>query len=137
MQRPDALMTKTLETTSTERALRRRSRWALWGCVLAVAVLAFAPSADPPGASWDKANHLLAFAVMAWLADLGWPGRQRALSRWGLLLGYGLLIEGVQHLIPMRHFSLLDLAADAVGILIYLGLKAGWQRLFSRSDGSR
>lgn len=121
--------TGSVKRETAPSVIRRFARWTLWAAVLAVAVLAFTPSADPPGTSWDKANHLLAFGVMAWLADLGWPGQQRALPRWGLLLGYGLLIEVVQHFIPMRHFSLLDLAADATGILIYLGLKAGRQRL--------
>ncbi|MBK5938859.1 hypothetical protein CCR96_06275 [Halochromatium roseum] len=98
--------------------------------MLIVAYLAFLPSADPIGASWDKANHLFAFAVMAWLADLGWPAKRQAPLRWGLLLGYGLLIESVQHILPLRHFSLLDWVADGVGILIYLGLKASWKHLW-------
>lgn len=122
------LSPRDLQTGAAQHLLRRLSRWALWGAVLAVAFLAFSPKTDLPGASWDKANHLLAFAVMAWLADLGWPGRRHALTRWGLLLGYGLLIETVQHFIPLRHFSLIDLLADGIGILIYLVLKASWRR---------
>ncbi|MEA3639008.1 MAG: VanZ family protein [Lamprobacter sp.] len=116
-----------LKTARAQEVIQRLSQAALWSCVLVVAYLAFLPSADPIGASWDKANHLLAFAVMAWLADLGWPARRQASLRWGLLLGYGLLIETVQHFIPLRHFSLLDWVADGIGILIYLGLKARWQ----------
>jgi len=117
-----------LQTEWARGALQRLAQLALWGCVLVVAYLAFLPSADPIGVSWDKGNHLLAFAVMAWLADLGWPAQRQAVWRWGLLLGYGLLIEAVQHLLPLRHFSLLDWIADGLGILIYLGLKAGWHR---------
>lgn len=122
---------KALELLTTERARRaiqRLSQVALWGSVLVVAYLAFLPSTDPPGAAWDKANHLLAFAVMAWLCDLGWPAQRQATLRWFVLLGYGLLIEAVQHFLPLRHFSLLDWLADGVGVLIYLGLKAAWQR---------
>lgn len=126
-----------LKTERAPRAVRRlvqlAPQVAFWGCVLSVAYLAFLPSADPIGASWDKANHLFAFAVMAWLADLAWPAKRHATLRWGLLLGYGLLIETVQHFIPLRHFSLLDWVADGMGILIYLGLKAGWQR-YQRSS---
>ncbi|WP_201244674.1 VanZ family protein [Halochromatium salexigens] len=117
-----------LKTERAQRATQRLSQVALWGCVLVVAYLALLPSADPISASWDKANHLLAFTVMAWLADLGWPAKQQAPLRWGLLLGYGLLIEAVQHFLPLRQFSLLDWVADGMGILIYLGLKASWQR---------
>jgi VanZ family protein len=107
--------------------IRRLSRIALGVCVLAVAYLAFTPDADTVGTSWDKANHLLAFAVMAALADRGWPGRRLEGRRWALLLGYGLLIETVQQFLPLRHFSLLDWAADAVGILIYLLSRAAWR----------
>jgi VanZ family protein len=113
-------------------------RAGLWVCVLAVAWLAFAPLTEPPpGLSWDKGNHALAFFVMAWLADGGYPGRSRALARWGLLLGYGLLIELVQRLLPFREFSLLDWSADALGILLYVGVRAmigrlGWT---PRADG--
>jgi VanZ family protein len=119
-----------LNTERAQWALQRLSQLALWVCVLIVAYLAFLPSADPIGASWDKANHLFAFAVMAWLADLGWPAKRQAPLRWGLLLGYGLLIESVQHILPLRHFSLLDWVADGVGILIYLGLKASWKHVW-------
>lgn len=124
-----------LEFLKTERArgaVRRLSppviqlvaQVAFWGCALVVAYLAFLPSTDSPGASWDKANHLVAFAVMAWLADLAWRAQRHAILRWGLLLGYGLLIETVQHFLPLRHFSLLDWVADGLGVLMYLGLKA-------------
>jgi VanZ family protein len=105
------------------RLPRTAYRGALAVCVLAVAWLAFAPLAEPPLLSWDKSNHLLAFGVMAWLADAGWPERRLAAVRWGLLLGYGVLIELVQSALPTRHFSLLDIVADAAGILLYLGLR--------------
>jgi hypothetical protein len=85
-----------------EGVFRRGFRLALWGCVLVVAWLAFAPVAEPVGFSWDKANHVLAFCVMAALADGGYPGRDRELPRWGLLLGYGLVIELVQWQLPYR-----------------------------------
>jgi VanZ family protein len=117
-----------LELPKTGRAqwtVRRLFQLGLWVCVLVVAYLAFLPSADSIGASWDKVNHLFAFAVMAWLADLGWPARRRAPLRWGLLLGYGLLIEAVQHFLPERDFSLLDWVADGMGVLIYIVLKTG------------
>jgi VanZ family protein len=125
-----------LKTGPAQRAIQRLSQMALWGCVLVVAYLAFLPSAESIGASWDKANHLLAFAVMACLADLGWPAKRHAPLRWGLLLSYGLLIEVVQHFLPLRQFSLLDWVADGIGILIYLGLKAGWQGYWDLRKGA-
>jgi hypothetical protein len=108
---------------------RRGFQLALWGCALVVAWLAFAPFAEPAGFSWDKANHVLAFCVMAALADGGYPGRDRELPRWGLLLGYGLVIELVQWQLPYRELSWLDLVANVVGVLLYTGLRTrvGWR----------
>lgn len=98
--------------------LRGASRLALVFCVLGVSYLAFAPLTGPPLFSYDKSNHLFAFVVLAWLVDLSWPNRPLAV-RWGLLLGYGMLIELVQSQLPYREFSLLDLVADGLGILCY------------------
>ena len=47
-------------------------------------------------------EDVLAFFVMAALADSGYPGRNWELPRWGLLLGYGLVIELVQWQLPYR-----------------------------------
>jgi VanZ family protein len=60
---------------------------------------------------------------------------ERARWRWVLpvLLGYGLLIECVQWWLPWREFSVLDLAADLVGLLVVLGALEGWQG--SRGEG--
>ena len=107
-----------------EGVFRRAFQLALWGCVLVVAWLAFAPLMEPAGFSWDKANHLLAFCLMAALADAGYPGRDREWPRWGLLLGYGLVIELVQWPLPYRELSGLDLVANLVGVLLYIGLRA-------------
>jgi len=109
-------------------------RIGLWCCVLAVAWLAFAPLQAAVGFSYDKSNHLLAFFVMAALADGGWPGRRHAPARIALLLGYGLLIELIQRELPYREFSLFDLAADALGILLYQVGKAGVTRLRERAS---
>jgi VanZ family protein len=109
--------------------IRLGFRIGLWCCVLAVAWLAFAPLQAPVGFSYDKSNHLLAFFVMATLADGGWPGRRHAPARIALLLGYGLLIELIQRELPYREFSLFDLAADALGILLYQVGKAAATRL--------
>ena len=94
-------------------------RVALAVCVLAIAYLAFTPVETPSGGHMDKVYHALAFAVMAWLAHGGFPGRNTAPLRWALLIGYGLVIELVQSQLPFRDFSLLDLLADLGGIVIY------------------
>lgn len=102
----------------TESSPRRLLRAAFWGALLVIAALAFGPPVGPEGPEHlDKLNHLLAFALLAVLAQAAYPDRPRAPLRWTLLLGYGLLIEAVQALLPERELSLLDLAADGAGIL--------------------
>ncbi len=100
-------------------AVRLIYRIALSICVLAVAFLAFAPLEAPPLFSYDKNNHLLAFAVMAWLADRSWPEPGHAWQTWGWLLAYGLFIEVVQRELPFRSFSWFDFVADTIGIATY------------------
>ena len=67
----------------------------------------------------DKAEHGIAFYALALFADFSFPqngfGRAKALS----LLSYGLSIEIIQYFLPYRSFSLIDLSADAVGLVIY------------------
>ena len=99
---------------------RAAFRLALFVCVLAISYLAFAPPARLPDTTpGDKLSHGLAFAALAWLADMSYPGRYLAMHRWTLLLGYGLFIELVQGFLPYRDLSLFDFVADAAGILCY------------------
>ena len=99
-------------------------RFSIWmgafvACVLAVLVLALVPSPPPVFTTgWDKSNHLLAFAVMAWLGCKAFP--QRVAIVLLSLLAYGALIEILQSFTPTRSAEWLDLLADGLGIL------AGW-----------
>ncbi len=97
----------------------------LWRAMLilsAMAILYLATTNDPypiPSASSDKLNHVLAFTHLTIVARLAWPG----LSRIWIVLGvmaFGLSIELIQAHLPYREFSLLDLAADGVGVAIGL-----------------
>lgn len=67
----------------------------------------------------DKLLHVLAFVVLGFLADAGWPDRPFDWRKYAPLALYGVLIEGTQSLIPGRQASLADLAADAVGLTVY------------------
>lgn len=104
--------------------LRTGFQVGLFACGVAVAFLAFSPVDGPTLiTAHDKINHLVAFAVLSWLADGAYPGREDTTAIWGLLLLYGMLIELIQHLVPYRDCSLLDFGADALGILVYIGAK--------------
>ncbi len=67
----------------------------------------------------DKIEHAAAFFALAFLLDFAWPRQAWSPAKWLPLLGYGLLIEVVQYFIPFREFSLWDLAADGLGLLLY------------------
>ena len=77
----------------------------------------------------DKFNHLLAFFVLAGLADGSFPGKKFWLMKALPLLGYGVLIECIQYFIPCREFSLLDMAAVGAGLMVYRAVVAVVEKL--------
>lgn len=103
-------------------------RAAFFAALVSVLVLALLPpqAAEPISFGWDKANHLIAFAVLAVLGRSAFPGRGGAVLA-GLLV-YGALIEVAQAMTPLRTAQWADVLADAVGIVIGWGAGAalGW-----------
>ena len=67
----------------------------------------------------DKFGHVLAFFFLAFLIDYSFPARRFNLTKIVPLLLYGIVIEVIQYFIPYRMFSLLDLLADGIGVMIY------------------
>ncbi len=90
-----------------------------------VLVMSLIPGeADPSGFMNDKVKHALAF-VMEVLAypSLVWGFRKPV-----LLMMFGVLIEVLQGQSGYRDFSLGDMLADGVGILMfYAGCQLIWQ----------
>jgi len=66
---------------------------------------------------WDKANHFTAFFVLYILLSLGFK-QLKLWQKFLLLLAFGMQIEIVQSFIDGRFFSMLDVFADSVGILL-------------------
>lgn len=100
----------------------------LAGLVLGTCWLAFDPG--PPAAidtGWDKLNHVVAFSSMAFSARFAFPNGRIPAIVLGLL-AFGIFIELVQTQIPGRSAEVLDVAADAVGILAGLAAARVWQR---------
>ena len=88
--------------------------------LILVTHLATAPLDDLPQVPVnDKLGHFLAFYGLALLADFSFRATGYGLNKALPLLGYGLLIEIIQHFIPYRDFSLPDLGADALGLAAY------------------
>ncbi len=106
--------------------LRRRAvlllRVSFWICLVGVLALAWLPA--PPAelsTPWDKANHALAFYILAALAAAAYPGRRLIMLALGLTL-VGVLIELVQATPWVRRdASALDVLADLVGIAACFG----------------
>ena len=67
----------------------------------------------------DKVAHALAFVVLAFLVDGGWPERRFDWIAASWLTAYGAFIEGLQSLLEFRTASLADLVADVIGIFIF------------------
>ena len=83
----------------------------------------------------DKLLHLLAFLLLGFLADAGWPDRPFDWRKFGPLALYGGAIEGLQSFVPGRLASWGDLLADLAGLSIY-GVIAWWigRRMTARAD---
>lgn len=115
---------------------RLAARVTLWRWLLAIAMLALLAlslmpaSFSPPSTGWDKSNHALGFAVLAFLSH--WARPANVLVALGGLLGYGALIEVLQSLTPDRLAEWSDLWADGVGLLLGTAFALITQRLVLR-----
>lgn len=90
---------------------------ALLGLVmLALLILSLLPATTPlPSTGWDKTNHLLGFATLAFLGQHAFP--RRTFATLCGLLAYGGLIEVLQSFTPDRAAEFGDLVADGLGLL--------------------
>ena len=96
----------------------------VWLCFVAVNSLALSPAPYlPPDLFnwWDKAQHAIAFGVLAVLAVLAYPEASR-LRIALLLIGQGVLIELLQYYGGYRFGDLQDAVADGVGVLLGLAM---------------
>lgn len=73
----------------------------------------------------DKVIHIFVFFGFALLMDLATSREPFWLWKGMPLLVYGGMIEIVQYFTPDRTFSIMDILADALGILLYFILKMG------------
>ena len=67
----------------------------------------------------DKLGHLLVFFLLAAITDHAYATSSFTLKKAGYLMVYGIGIECIQHFIPNRSFSFLDMLADAGGLLLF------------------
>lgn len=116
--------------TRTPRPQDADVRKLVFWCALAtVLVLSLLPGAllPPVFNFWDKAQHALGFFGLTGLALLAYPQKPLLHIGLGLLLAGGA-IEVAQSATGWRYGDGLDLLADAVGIVMALGLRLAWPR---------
>ena len=91
--------------------------------------LCLAPSDDLPGVSlWDKAEHAIAWAVLAGVGLALSPRRPRAICAFAI--GLGIAVELLQATLGFgRDGDWRDLVGDTIGVAVALGLWAGARRL--------
>ena len=109
---------------------------ALLGLVLAgsvIGILSLLPGSELPAQSLnDKLNHFIAYGVLAFLGALG---RHQVSLFWAtvLVIGYGLLLEALQGLMPFgRSASWLDAVANTAGAVCGILIALGVARLIAR-----
>ncbi len=66
---------------------------------------------------WDKANHFIAFSTLYILLSLAY-NNITSFQKFIILISFGIQIEIVQAFLPTREFSILDILADTIGIII-------------------
>jgi len=105
----------------TPLRLKWRALWAALGWLWLLAILWLSLTRNPPHidiTQGDKLGHFLAYgSLMFWFCQLYVSRRARI----GCALGFiamGIAIEFVQRATGYRSFELLDMAADAAGVLI-------------------
>jgi VanZ family protein len=105
---------------SSPPPVRRLLRIAFYSAIALVAALSLAPSAAlPPTSIGDKAEHVIAYAV---LGLLGAASSERRFARTILELSvFGIAIEMLQGFSPGRSPDPLDVLADFVGAILGCG----------------
>jgi VanZ family protein len=66
----------------------------------------------------DKFWHTLAYLVLYLSCLLAYRQQSALLLRFALLFSFSATIEIIQYFVPQRSFSLLDLCANAAGLLL-------------------
>jgi VanZ family protein len=100
-------------------------KFLFWTSFVVINFLALSPAPYLPALEifnwWDKAQHAIAFAVLAVLAVLAYPevSKMRIAS---LLIGQGVLIELLQYYGGYRFGDWQDAVADGVGVLVGLAM---------------
>jgi VanZ family protein len=78
--------------------------------------------ADGPLSFNDLLMHCIGYIVLMCSIFLAFPLKNKAIKFLTLLFIFSFLIECIQYFLPYRSFSLMDMLANSMGLLIGLGL---------------
>lgn len=103
-----------------------RSILLLWGISICIVIYySLIPQVEFPINFWnaDKVYHCAAYGWLAVLPMIGFAIRRLAVSAALFMIILGVLLEIGQYYIPGRTFSLLDITANSLGVIlgIFLG----------------
>ena len=109
-------------------APERRALWRVLLAVLLIVITWLALIPAPPKVittGWDKSNHALAFASLAFSSVWAlWQRPRQWIWLVLALVAYGIGIEIAQSFLPPREADAKDVLADTVGI--FIGLLLAW-----------
>lgn len=116
---------------TTARPKPRQAFQALfWLAIATVLWLTLSPADRLPPVPfnlWDKAQHALAFAILALIGLMAWPARAAHLRLYLGLCLLGAAIEAAQHFSGLRHGDLADWVADLAGLGAVAALRLVWR----------
>ncbi len=112
----------------------RRLALALWIVALAAVIfLSLSPRHGPPGGLHiDKLAHFAAYAVLAALPFAAFLARRAVLAAAAAMLPFGLVLEGLQALVPQRSADPFDALANAAGVAAGIALGTTLRRFANR-----
>ncbi|MEM9810195.1 MAG: VanZ family protein [Pseudomonadota bacterium] len=127
----------------------KSARFLTASLALAIAILSLTPDTNSVGQGlWlfsylaqvllgsaeqsDKIGHFAAYGALGFVAALGFEKNRRLLTVFLVIVLYGVILEGVQGLSPVRSTSWADMLANSLGAMMGLGLAATGMRALQR-----
>lgn len=111
-----------------------RVAWVI--ALAAIVVLSLHPKYGPPGAfQLDKLAHTFGYGILAVLPFTAFISRRTVLWAAVAMLPLGIVLEGLQSIVPGRHADTADAAFNALGVGIGLILGPASRRLANRTLG--
>ena len=101
------------------RALAIAIGWAIVAAIIVLSVMPSPPTIDVE--QGDKIGHFIGYgALMFWFSQL-YSARRTRLAYAVTFIAMGIALEFVQGALRYRTFEVLDMAANATGVLLGLG----------------